>query len=693
MSFVSRCLPEGGAQRGAKDGLRLLHQPRDNVTNVCIRHGRPVRAHPSPADDSFRRYESLRAALDLIDQGLTLIDSDLRFIAWNRTFLRLLDFPPEMGYVGAPFESFIRYNAERGDYGSGDPQRHIDERMHDARAFLPHEFERTRPDGTVLHVRGVPVPGHGFVTLYSDITAQRSAERQIREHNTLLETRVAERTSELRRSEAQMRLITDSIPALIAYFDRDRVYRYLNRGYHDWFGLDLSRPSAVSAKEYLGRSTYAGIRHHVDRAMAGQAVSFEYETTIARDRRIIARTTLIPEISADGGVAGCFELTFDITEQRRAQEMLVQAQKMEALGQLTGGLAHDFNNILTVILGNLGALSAARGNDAAVVEFVDPALDAARRGVELIKTLLSFARTQPLEAQATDIAPLIVAVGRLVRRSLPDSLQLDIGDGDAPLWAWIDADQLHSALLNLILNARDATQSQGRIGVQASARVLDGAGAAELQIEPGRYVCIEVCDDGSGMDAPTQARIFEPFFTTKRAGQGTGLGLAMVYGFIKQSGGAIGVRSTVGLGTTVTLWLPASEVASGTPFPIGQGDDTACADQGLALLVEDDAQVRAVVRRWLVELGFAVIEAENGSEAMLILDQTPRIALLLTDVVMPGGIDGRLLAAHALLRRDVAQVVLMTGYAPDLGPANEVPLLTKPFTKLQLAALLQKARP
>jgi signal transduction histidine kinase len=648
---------------------------------------------PSPADDSFRRYESLRAALDLIDQGLTLIDSDLRFVAWNKTFLRLLDFPPEMGYVGAPFESFMRYNAERGEYGSDDPQGYIDERMLSARAFLPHEFERTRPDGTVLHVRGVPVPGHGFVTLYSDVTAQRCAERQIREHNALLETRVAERTSDLRRSEAQMRLITDSIPALIAYFDRDRVYRYINRGYHEWFGLDPTDPGAVRAKEYLGSSTYAGIRHHVDRALAGQAVSFEYETTIARERRIIARTTLIPEIGADGGVAGCFELTFDITEQRRAQEMLVQAQKMEALGQLTGGLAHDFNNILTVILGNLGTLSAARGNDAAVAEFVDPAVDAARRGAELIKALLSFSRTQPLEAKATDIAPLIAAVGRLVRRSLPDSLQLDIEARDAPLWAWIDGDQLQNALLNLILNARDATQAQGRIGVHASARVLDEVRAAELQIDPGRCVCIEVSDNGSGMDAPTLARAFEPFFTTKRAGQGTGLGLAMVYGFIKQSGGAIGVHSAVGLGTTISLWLPASEVASELALPTDLGQDETCADQGLALLVEDDPQVRQVVRRWLVELGFAVIEAENGSEAMHILDQTPGIALLLTDVVMPGGIDGRVLAAHARARRAAPRVVLMTGYAPDLGQASDLPLLAKPFTKLQLAALLQRAVP
>ncbi len=652
-----------------------------------------VRQLSSPSDDSFRRYESLRAALDLIDQGLTLIDSDLRFVAWNKTFLRLLDFPPEMGYVGAPFESFMRYNAERGDYGSGDPQGYIDERMRAARAFEPHDFERTRPDGTVLRVRGVPVPGHGFVTLYSDITAQKDAEQQIREHTALLEIRVADRTTELRRSEAQMRLITDSIPALIAYFDRDRVYRYINRGYHDWFGLDTANPGAVSAKQYLGAATYAGIRPNVARALAGEAVSFEYDTTLSSGAQVIARTTLIPEIAADGSVAGCFELTFDITEQKRAHEMLVQAQKMEALGQLTGGLAHDFNNILTVILGNLGALAAARSSDATVTGFVEPAVEAARRGTDLIKGLLSFARKQPLEAHAADVVPLIASVERMVRRSLPASVRLDMVASGTPLWAWVDSHQLQNALLNLILNARDATDAQGCIGVHASAQTLDGARAAALQVEPGRFVHIEVRDDGSGMDAATQARVFEPFFTTKQAGQGTGLGLAMVYGFVKQSGGAIGIRSAVGQGTTVSLWLPACEPAGEPKDLLNNGRAEAFGDQGLALLVDDDAEVRRVVRRQLLELGFVVIEAANGDEAMQILDQTPGIALLLSDVVMPGRSDGHALAAHARDRCGVPRSLLMSGFAPHPAQPNGAPMLAKPFTKTQLAAMLWGPRP
>ena len=643
------------------------------------------------SDDRFKRYESLQAALDLIDQGFTLIDRDLRFVAWNKTFLRLLDFPPEMAFVGAPFESFIRYNAERADYGPDDPQGYVEERVQAARAFAPHEIERTRPDGTVLLVRGLPVPGHGFVTLYSDITAQRNAERQIREQTTLLETRVTERTAELRRSEAQMRLITDSIPALVAYFDHNRVYRYVNRGYREWFGLDPAKPSAVSARQYLGSATYDAIRPNVARALAGEAVTFEYETTIVGGTRVTARTALIPEISADGRVAGCFELTFDITEQKRAQAMLVQAQKMEALGQLTGGLAHDFNNILTVILGNLDALTRARGGDATVTEFVDPAVEAARRGADLIKGLLSFARKQPLEAQAADVMPLIASVGRMVRRSLPDSLQLDMASGDAPLWTWIDTHQLQNALLNLVLNARDACPLKGRIAVHGSARSLDGTEAAALQIGAGPYVLIEVSDNGAGMDAATHARAFEPFFTTKPQGQGTGLGLAMVYGFVRQSGGAIDIRSAPGQGTTVSVWLPALDPARAEPGLAGSSQEPARGDLGLALLVDDEPAVRQVVRRQLLDLGYVVIEAESGAEAMQILEQTPGIALLLTDVVMPGDVDGRLLARFAHERCGVQRVLLMSAYAPDPGRPAGQPLLAKPFTRTQLAAQIEAA--
>ena len=638
-----------------------------------------------------RRNASLQAGLDLIDQGFTLIDENLCMVAWNQTFLRLLDFPESMGFVGAPFESFMRFNAERGEYGEGTREQQISERMRAASSFTAHDMERTRPNGTILRIRGVPVPNHGFVTLYSDVTAQRSAEKLIRDNTMLLESRVADRTASLKRSEQQMRLITDSIPALVAYVDRDRSYRYVNRGYQDWFGLDPAHPQAVSARAFLGADTYAQIKPHITQALRGEAVTFEYDVRTVDGRNLVARTTLIPEVTADGTVAGCFELTFDITDQRRSHELIAQAQKMDALGQLTGGLAHDFNNILTVILGSLTALAEEPSAKIHATEYIDPAIDAARRGSELIKGLLSFSRKHPVETSVVDINKIVATVDKLVRRSLPEAITLRVQLESKPLTARLDGNQLQNALINLILNARDATQGRGNIAIQCSATVLTPLQAGVLHVPSGPYVCVQVTDNGCGMDASTRARVFEPFFTTKRTGEGTGLGMAMVYGFARQSGGTVDIASALDKGTRVSLWLPADiEV-----LPMGQipmvRTSNAPPEQGLALLVEDDADVRRVVRRLLLDLGFAVLEAETGVEALQILNQTSGIRLLLSDIVMPGGVDGRQVARHALEQGQVPKIILMSGYAPDSDELPDIPLLAKPFTKSQLSDLLQEA--
>lgn len=643
-----------------------------------------------------QRHEALQAGLNLIDQGFTLIDENLRMVAWNTTFLRLLDFPESMISVGTPFEDFMRFNAARGEYGAGDTDQQIRERMEAAKAFQPHDIERVRPNGTVLRVHGVPVPGHGFVTLYSDVTEQRRAEKLIRDQNALLESRVAERTAELRRSEAQMRLVTDSIPALVAYFDQHRSYRYINRGYQDWFGLDPSHPEAVSAREYLGADTYTRIKPHVSQALRGEAVTFEYDVRTVDGRALVARTSLIPELAtSDTGhatVIGCFELTFDITEERRSHELLVQAQKMEALGQLTGGLAHDFNNILTVVLGNLIALAEQPSAKPHVTEFINPAIDAARRGSKLIQGLLSFSRKQPLEAKVVDVNPLVMSVDELVGHTLPDSLTLTTEVALEPLIALLDPHQLQNALLNLVLNARDATDGRGTIRLRCADESLDVIRAAQLGLPPGPYACVQVQDNGCGMDTATKARVFEPFFTTKVPGRGTGLGMAMVYGFARQSGGRVDIQSEPGTGTQVSLWLPAAPKVPASTTGFAQIDTVAGeaghAEQGLALLVEDDASVRQTVRRLLLDLGYSVLEAETGTEAVTILDQTPGIRLVLSDIVMPGGVDGRQVARHALGRSRVHKVILMSGYAPDSEDTPDVPLLGKPFTKAELAAAL-----
>ena len=543
--------------------------------------------------DPSQRYATLQVALHLIDQGLTVFDADLRLVAWNITFLRLLEFPAEMAYFGAPFESFMRYNAERGEYGPTATDSAIAERVAAARSFTPHQFERTRPNGRVLLVRGEPLPdSHGFVTLYSDVTDQRYYEGRIRRQNAELEERVMERTAELR----------------------------------------------------------------------------------AINQRLLEAST----------------------EAKRTQAALVQAQRREAIGQLAGGMAHDFNNILTVVIGNLSSLCDERGADEMIADHVEPALAAAHRGADLIKGLLAYSRQHPLEPRAVDVGALVHRIGRLMSRSMPENLQLAMHVAAVALDAMVDGHELENALLNLLFNARDAMPCGGTIEIHASSCEMDGEGARALQLAPGAYVRIAVRDHGVGMDDATAARAFEPFFTTKGVGQGSGLGMSVVDGFAKQSGGHVSLLTGPGAGTTVTLLLPsapagtaaADEAAAAGPEAGAGPVPGAARHAGMALVVEDDAQVRRIVRRHLMALGFAVIEAADGVEGQRMLANIADIDLLLTDVVMPGGVDGRDLARFAREVRRVPQVLLMSGYASGDTEVAGITRLDKPFTKAQLAAAL-----
>lgn len=663
------------------------------------------------ATDPSQRYDMLQAGLDLLDQGITVFDGDLRLVAWNRTFLDLLEFPDQLAYVGAPFEGFIRFNAERGEYGPGDKEIQIAQRVAAARNFAPHVTERQRPNGKVLLLRGEPLPHCGFVTLYSDVTEQRYIEHLTEHQNIQLEERVRRRTAQLentfanlrkaneeneriaaalRRSEARLRLINDTIPILIGYVDKDEVYRYANKGYSDWYGHPEGGVTDRGVLDVIGPEVYGQVKDSVKRALSGQQVTYEYQMQ-RQGQTVYAQSTLVPEISAEGETLGFFVFSHDITEQKRMQAALLQAQKMEAIGQLTGGLAHDFNNLLTVVIGNLAALQDHRPDDAELNEFVEPALQSARRGVQLIKRLLTFSRQQPLEPQVVDIGQLIGSLAKLVRRSLPESISVSTDLGGASIHTLVDPGQLESALLNFALNSRDAMPQGGRLHIAARAVELD-ADAAAFDVKPGRYVLIEVADNGCGMDAETLARACEPFFTTKRLGLGSGLGLAMAYGFAKQSGGGVTIHSQPGQGTTVLLVLPQA-----TPEPEANlpGEDSDLPHGGeLVLLVEDEPNVRRVVRQQLIDLGHPVIEAENGRQALDMIDQILDIAIVVSDVIMPGGLNGRQLAETVLERHPAMRIVLMSGYTDEAAAegANDLPVLAKPFVRQDLAHALQRAK-
>ncbi len=659
------------------------------------------------------RYEMLQVGLDLLDQGLTVFDEDLRMVAWNDTFLRLLGFPRELAFVGADFESFIRYNAERGEYGSGDVAALVAERVNAARRFSSHVTERVRPDGRILLARGEPLPHKGFVTLYTDITEQRYIDNLLRHQNTELEERVRRRTAQLenanavlsrvneektqiaaalKRSDERIRLITDTIPAMIGYFDKEEVFRYANRGYAQWFGVEVESFIGHTICAVVGETVYHRVRDNVRLALTGRQVTYEY--IIERQgRTMTARSTLVPEIGADGEVLGCFVFAYDVTEQKQMQLALVQAQKMDAIGQLTGGLAHDFNNLLTVVIGNLAALQERHGGDPEIREFTEPALQSARRGVQLIRRLQTFSRQQPLEPVAVDIARLIVELTTLIERSLPESIAISVLLAETPMHCLVDPGQLESALLNFALNARDAMPDGGRLRIAAAPLRLspEHDETAEFGVPAGDYIRFEVVDDGCGMDAATLARAFEPFFTTKQLGLGSGLGLAMTLGFARQSGGGIRIASAPGQGTTVQLVLPQCQPEA--PAAAQEGEGAAGQAGELVLLVEDDPAVRRVVRQQLVGLGYVVIEADNGAQALQLADAVPDIALVLTDMVMPGGINGRQLIELVRQRRPGVGVVLMSGYAEGLGNREEgsLLLLDKPFSTRELADALQRA--
>jgi nitrogen-specific signal transduction histidine kinase/CheY-like chemotaxis protein len=383
-------------------------------------------------------------------------------------------------------------------------------------------------------------------------------------------------------------------------------------------------------------------------------------------------------------------LATDITEHKVVEERLRQAQKMEAVGQLTGGVAHDFNNLLAVILGNIELVADRLGTDDKQVRAI---VHAATRGAELTQRLLSFSRQQALRPETVDLNACVTGMTDMLRRTLGETIEIEPIIASGLSISEVDPGQLENALLNLAVNARDAMPKGGRLTIETANIELDHDYAAALgDVTPGHYVRLSVTDTGIGIPPEIIEHVFEPFFTTKEVGEGSGLGLSMVYGFVKQSGGHVTISSEPGCGTTVQLYLPQAEVPV---QPAGQepvmGDTEARGET--VLVVEDDPDVRSLVISLLQRFGYNVLEAGDGAEALAALQDYSRIDLLLSDVVLPGGVSGSDLAEQVTDRYPGIKVLFMSGY-PDAphrrGPLVEnTELLGKPFGKRDLA---QKVR-
>ena len=555
----------------------------------------------------------------------------------------------------------------------------------------------------------------------------------------------------LHASDLELRTIADSLPFLIAFVDRDLIYRSANHAYEDWFGMHPRDVVGRHVRDVVGEAGFATRKSAIEDALAGRAISMELPWPHPDGRRREAEVRYMPRLDHDGTVLGFHIFVHDVTERalaaealkgaaealerrvvqrtaalvaevaerQKAEEALRQSQKMEAVGQLTGGIAHDFNNMLTGIIGSIDLMRRriASGRLIGLERFMDAAEASAHRAAALTHRLLAFSRRQSLDARAIDVNALVGSLEDLLSRTIGEHVALQVNLGHGLPLAHADANQLENALLNLAINARDAMPDGGllTIGTSGVQQDQDDAAAGHIGelLPAGDYVMVSVSDTGLGMTADVLARAFEPFYTTKPLGQGTGLGLSMIYGFARQSGGSVRIQSRPGEGTVVRICLPvagavpphialhlvpghltpgASRPPAGRGLPDGIAATRATGET--VLVVEDDPAVRLLVLEVLRELGYEAVEAADAQAALPVLDSARRIDLLVSDVGLPG-MNGRQLAEIARQTRPALPVLFMTGYAENATIrsgflAEGMQMVTKPFALDEMARRIRE---
>ncbi len=567
-----------------------------------------------------------------------------------------------------------------------------------------------------------------------DVTELKQAEAALQQAHDELEQRIWVRTAQLQNANAALReeaterkhaeakreewelLIQSAARASkigYALWDElERKYLSVSEEYAHLFGLTVEEfeeryPTFAEDREAIhpeDRERY----HTLEDAYRENPVDtpIEYRIITPTGETLHVRELMQPIRDETGRLIQSIITIQDLTEQKQTEEQLRQAQKMEAVGQLTGGIAHDFNNLLAVILGNLELLEGEIDKTTQASEWVQTAIAATERGAGLTQRLLAFSRKQALQPESLDTNVLIQGMLDLLRLTIGESIEIELVQ-DAGLWqSRADLNQLENAILNLVINARDAMPAGGKLTITTSnTRISDDYALAQAGVAPGPYVLVTVTDTGSGMPKAVRQHAFEPFYTTKDAGRGSGLGLSMVYGFIKQSGGHVSIYSEVGVGTTVRLYLPkfsgkeAPEAAAINSSEIPKAIDSSeipKANGEVVLVVEDDQGLRSLVVRILRSLDYKVLEVNSAAPALEVLRSPAEVDLLLTDLVLPEKMSGNKLVEEALLVRPDLRVLYMSGYTEDAilhqgRLADGVEFLQKPFRTVDVARAVQKA--
>nr|WP_170405318.1 PAS-domain containing protein [Ruegeria arenilitoris] len=618
--------------------------------------------------------EMTTAGLNLIGQALSIYDSQLRLVVSNRPFQVMFDLPDELVRPGAQFRDTIRYLAARGEYGTGaDVEATVELRVQQALTFEPHYMERVRANGRVISVEGAPLPKGGWVSVYTDITDTKQAEALLRARSEELSGQLLDRAEELSATnrklaatnaaleeakrqlteiEARTRMTTEMMPAHIAHLDPDGRYDYSNRRLSSVMPGRPSEILGMHISKALGPAAFPRVEPHLKKAYGGEASVFEF--TEDQDSRRI-RVSFSPD-----GEGGVYVMSVDITEETQARVALQQTRRRAMAAQMTSGLAHDFSNLLTIILGMQSRLEKMDLPGEAR-ELVDATQQTARRGGQLLNRIADMTGNRTFQPKATDMRGLLEDLRVLASPSLPRGVGLSVVNTLPDEALMLDPGMVQDALLNLVLNARDACGGFGQITISAHK-------IGDIWIE------IAVSDTGSGFSEEGLEKALNPFFTTKGS-KGSGLGLPMVYDTVKLAGGDLNLRNTPS-GATVAMRLPYR------PAPPKQ--------EGLVLLVEDNDELRGQFRDMLVELGFSVIEATSVDEALALTADIDDIAFVLSDIRLEGQGTGLDLLAQL---KPALPCILMTSL-PYSDPLHRqaltlAPVLSKPFTRAQLSALIR----